>query len=90
MKKTLVESTYCIDVDKDWIEKIITYEIDNMDECLFEILDKIEGVSGTDYNGHFGSYIWVTIDPEKDNDRLWEKIEKTIRGYVGMINLTTK
>lgn len=36
---------------------------DNWDG-LSTLLDRIEGVSDTDYNGHFGSFLYFTIDSE--------------------------
>ena len=36
--------------------------------ALFEILNAMDGVSDTDYNGHFGAYVYFTVNAEQCND----------------------
>ena len=43
-----------------------------------EQLDKLDGVWNVEYNGHFGSAIYLTLDVEHDNDETWAEIEKII------------
>jgi hypothetical protein len=50
-------------------------------ETLGGRLDTIEGLCDTDYNGHFGPYIFVKIDFPDDTSQTREKIEKTINDY---------
>lgn len=54
---------------------------------LFEKLNNIEGVSQTDYNGHFGSFIYLTIDKEFDTDKIRDKISLTIKTFIFIANL---
>ena len=49
---------------------------------LSGILDKIEGVSDTDYNGHFGSYIFFNLLTEDDSPEKREEIRTTIVNYI--------
>lgn len=48
------------------------------DDVLNIQLDAIEGVSETDYNGHFGGYVWINIEAKHDTDETWAKIETLI------------
>ena len=83
MKRELTMSSYSIEVD---LLSIMTLdnarENDNdWDNTLFNLLDKIKGVSRVDYNGHFGPYVWLSIEAEHDTPETWERIEKTITEF---------
>lgn len=80
MKRECVAKQYTIEVDlraiMDWDSQ---KENDNQwDDILHMQLDKIEGVENVDYNGHFGNYIWLTIEHPHDNKVTWDKIETLI------------
>jgi hypothetical protein len=49
---------------------------------LSEQLDMLNGITDSDYNGHFGNYIFLRIDSKYDNDETWELIEKTINDHI--------
>jgi hypothetical protein len=75
-----VHTQYCINVD---LKLIVAHdnaeqEADDWDGVLSTRLDRIEGVFDTNYNGHFGNYIWVTIATEHDNLATWKEIERRI------------
>ncbi len=55
---------------------------DDWNEVLSTKLDMVSGVTDTDYNGHFGHYIFLRIDSEFDNDVVWNEIEKIINDHV--------
>lgn len=81
MKRECVAKQYTIEVD---LLKIMDsdsfHENENeWDEILDQKLDKIKGVEDVDYNGHFGSYVFLTIETEFDTPELWLEIEKTIK-----------
>jgi len=50
--------------------------------ALFEILNAMDGVSDSDYNGHFGAYVYFTIDATNDSTELRAKIGDIILRYV--------
>ena len=54
---------------------------DNYDN-LSTLLDNIEGVSDTDYNGMFGSFLFFTISADFDNDAKREEIRLLITNYI--------
>jgi hypothetical protein len=51
-------------------------------ENLFYKLDAIEGVSGIEYDGHFGANVWFTVDNEHDTGKLHNQIEEIINGFI--------
>lgn len=80
-KLECVSRSYTIEVDLVKIEASDSEkDIHNkQDEILYNQLSKLEGVSNADYNGHFGPYIWLTIEPEFETPELWLKIENLIK-----------
>lgn len=80
IEKEITARQYTIKIDlKAIMDSDAFYENENqMDEMLYFKLDKLEGVSNVDYNGHFGNYIWLTVDAQYDNDELWKKIDSII------------
>jgi hypothetical protein len=84
MKKTLTQLHYTVEVD---LRKVmdIDSELENdnrWDDILNAKLDRIEGLCDTDYNGHFGNFIFITIDAEYDHLHKWEEIETTIKNFL--------
>ena len=59
-------------------------EYDAIDHCErdgFEVgrmLEKIPGVENVDYNGHFGMFIFLTIEKQYDNDNTLRAISEII------------
>jgi len=78
--KECVARQYTIEVDLRTIMDSDAYlENENKWEShLFHMLDKIPGVGDVDYNGHFGNYVWLTIESHLDNDNTWELIMQAI------------
>lgn len=52
-----------------------------LDNDLGTALDQLPGVSGTDYNGHFGSYIYYTVDADDDTPELQAQVVELIRKH---------
>jgi len=48
---------------------------------LYEVLNSLEGISDADYNGHFGLFIFLTVEAKHDNESMWSKIETVITDY---------
>lgn len=83
--KKCTSRSYEIDIDD--LMEIIEMDSDCEDdgdwnEILSEKLDMVNGVTDTDYNGHFGHYIFLTIDSEYDDKDTWDTIEKTINEHI--------
>lgn len=47
---------------------------------LSEFLDKIPGLSGTEYNGHYGAHVFVSVDTEEEG---WEYLVETADRIIG-------
>lgn len=45
-------------------------------------MDKIDGVSDTDYNGHFGANIFFTLDMEYDEVTTLGEVKKIIKKWI--------
>ena len=69
-----------IEVTKEELSKIL--DLDNeVDVPLYQELEKIEGVSEIDYDGHFGPYIFLTVDLEH-LDGSTKKIKEVIKKFL--------
>jgi hypothetical protein len=52
------------------------------ENTLFDKLKKVDGVSNIDYNGHFGSAIFLTIDVDKDDGSIGNPIRNKIESII--------
>lgn len=85
LKKECTSKSYEIEIDD--LMAIINADSDcednsDWDDLLNEKLDMVNGVTDTDYNGHFGHCIFLTIDSKYDNNETWNTIEKTINEHI--------
>jgi hypothetical protein len=55
--------------------------------ALSERLDAVEGLQRTDYNGHFGPFVYVQIEKEFDTPELHAKLIDMIRSYYKNVKL---
>lgn len=81
MKFQLLSSSYAFEVSRPDLLKIMDND-GNRDDELYKILDRIKGVSKTDYDGHFGPYIYCTIEKEFDTVSTRRDIMKKIEEYI--------
>lgn len=84
MKFEKTKTSYQIPLDESFdvidIEHI-DHELLMVDGALHYVLDKIEGVQETEYNGHFGNYVFLSIDNKYDNKKTHNKIEQAINDF---------
>ena len=88
--REVVSTKYAIDLKKD---KTVLDIIDiirkdgraGFKQELWEIIGKVDGVIDVDYDGHFGNYIYVEIDTERDTKDTWKLIYKLINQYSTII-----
>jgi len=50
--------------------------------ALSTLLDNIDGVSDTEYNGHFRNFIYLNIQEENDNKETHDLIKETISNHI--------
>jgi len=81
--KELASSKYVIALKKGTLLKILDKEnqVEDYNE-LWVILENINGVSGVEYNGHFGNYIYLEIKKEHDSSNTWRSIYDVINNYI--------
>jgi hypothetical protein len=78
-------TSYCIPITVEQflaMDNQDTLNVDNDDLELSEILDKLDGVWNTDYNGHFGPNIFLTIEADCDTIELKSKIANIILSHI--------
>ena len=49
---------------------------------LSEKLEKLPGVSGVEYDGHFGPAIFLTVEDEHDDDAFKASVAETIESHL--------
>ncbi len=74
IEKTKTE--YAIEVEKEDLLKILNQEDDDVYLC--DHLDAMPGVSDSTYSGHFGPFIYLTVETDSDNEGTWEQIREKI------------
>ena len=76
--------TYEVSIDD--FKAITQRDQDRQDDdnwnCLSTLLDNIEGVCDTDYNGHFGAAIYFSIDAKYDSPVKRVEITTLILDYI--------
>ena len=65
-------TSYCFEIEIEEFEAMEIRDEERWEEgeqiSLFEILNAMDGVSDTDYNGHFGSFVYFTVDAKQCED----------------------
>ncbi len=86
LKKSVSQIDYDVDVDLRKImdaDTIIDMDADIDDTlCLYNRLMNVVGVNQVDYNGHFGNFLFLKINPEFDNAVMWMEIEKVYLDHI--------
>lgn len=60
-------TSYCVEVDRDQFARLLKFEQTRyMAQSLLDELKPVDGVSGIEYDGHFGPFIYLTIESEYD------------------------
>ena len=76
----IVSKSYAIPIDD--VDDFLAndkYELDqDASKCLYMTLERIDGIHSVDYNGHFGAYIYLTIEEEHDTKETHKKISDLI------------
>jgi hypothetical protein len=85
LKKECTMKQYEIEIDD--LMAIVETDNDHEDdddwnEILSEKLDMVNGVTDSDYNGHFGHYIFLKIDSKYDTPATWNTIETVINDHI--------
>ena len=85
MKRELAAVTYIITVDEDLITSIIrediTANINGNGPSLDMLLNRVEGITDVDYNGHYGAIITISMYAESDIPVIWDRITEIINTY---------
>lgn len=78
-----INISYSIEITPEQLQLICDHDHSwgTVPETLSGRIDALEGLRNTDYNGHFGPYIFVNIDFPDDTYQRREKIEKVINDY---------
>ena len=87
-KREATSTNYAIEIPNvDKFLAIDKYELEqDASDCLYLSLETIGGVNNIDYNGHFGSYIYLRLDITDDTPETWEAINKMIADQIEVAN----
>ena len=74
---------YTYEVTREYFTLITDkdHETDSWEDTLCSQLGRLEGVRDVDYDGHFGEFIYFTIDDIEDCERLRDEIRSMIHSY---------
>ena len=83
IKKEAMSIKYAVSLKDRVLLDIMHKDIDveNMDQELWAIIEKVDGVQDVDYDWDFGNYIYVEIDIEYDTEDTWKLIYDLINQY---------
>jgi len=79
-----VSTAYRIGIDLQSFNIISAWEWDCPAgvDSLFEVLERNSSACDVDYNGHFGSAIFLTLETENDSPEAWDNIQYIIKEWV--------
>lgn len=82
-KWTANRVSYSIEITPGHLELIDRHDDcwDTVAETLSGRIDALEGQCGTDYNEHFGPYIFLNIDFPDDSLQTRERVNQLINDY---------
>ena len=75
---------YAINMHVDQFTRITARDNEEptYETTLCALLDKLDGVSNVDYDGHFGAVIYLTLNVDQDTVSGRAQVMRTIRGYL--------
>ena len=83
LKREVTAKDYSIEMPMDDFCALSSYENElTWDETVADMLDKQTNAVDIDYNGHFGSYIYLTLETDYDTPEAWADIERIITDQI--------
>jgi hypothetical protein len=84
MKREVTLTKYAIEITEVELGTITKYEREDgyCENALYHILEEQTRAVQVDYDGHFGNYIYVSLEPKDDNEEQWEQIEQIIKEFI--------
>lgn len=90
LKFEITRRSYSVEIsddDFDALSDTESYATDYValrdgNKTLSEKLDGLPGVFDTEYDGHYGSNVFFTIDADDDKPKLHARIERTILSHL--------
>ncbi len=77
-KREVTQRAYSIEVGIEGLLEIMERDKDYSTPCVAAKLEKIAGVWKVAYEGHFGPYVYLSVDVEDDTEETWAQIEAII------------
>jgi hypothetical protein len=81
MKFEKTRISYQLDLTKELDVTVVERIDDVINVALVSVLEKIDGVSSVEYNGHFGNYIFLNLDIDENNAKTKKIITKSIEEH---------
>lgn len=90
LKFEATQTSYAIEIDEHRFLDLLDSEsyvtenaaYNNGNETLFKKLNDLPGIFDIDYNGHFGSAVYLKIDIDDDTDELKAQISNIIEKHL--------
>lgn len=84
MKRKIVSKSYAIEINEDDFDAINKFEFEaaRIEECLYHILEARTYARNVDYNGHFGNFIYLSLETDDDTKEQWDMIEHIITEHI--------
>lgn len=74
IRKEITQHVYSIEMAEDVFLDMLNRDKNYSETPYVDRLMKIDGVSKVEYDGHFGPYVFLTVDVEDDTEETWSKI----------------
>ena len=84
LKPIILHRRYCIEVPLEGMIRLLERErkLVNIDDMLSTKIDDYMGVFDSNYDGHFGAYVFYTVEDEYDCPELHANIVKLVEEYI--------
>ena len=77
-KREVTQRAYSIEVGIEGLLALLERDKNYSKPSVCEMLEKIDGVWKVEYDGHFGPYVYLSVDVEDDTEETWAQIEAII------------
>jgi hypothetical protein len=78
-------SSYSVGVPKSKAIALFDLEVDDEGHSVGDLLGKIKGVSEVNYDGHFGPFVYMTIEADEDTPQTHAAVCEVIQGCLARI-----
>lgn len=82
MKLERQSTRYSIEIPVEDFKALESRESNSITKTLAEAIEELPGTANVEYNGHFGNYVFLTIEMDWDIPETHRSIKKMIRQHI--------